>query len=263
MLRKFGEQSAVRTLHEGQITLMAFNKGKKTEQTRATATAVVDAPVEATVPTRPVPAVNMDDELLSSSIEPLPEVAPALVAAPVAQTGPVMTFTAADVAEMVRSAVQAAVQGMTQANTGIADQIAQGFAIAHGPRQLRVSEIGEPKTPFNPEGKKRELLKEFFQNGAPIHERFVSDGEIEMLHKLVPGSYGTPELPIAVVEKKRLNGPNRLYIVHNDSKDARLMMKNYARNFHEMLVKLVQEAKEQRSVRRAEARAFLAESDDE
>lgn len=228
-------------------------KGQMAKSKTATQTAAVSVPV------------ITDDDLLDSSI---PGSSPDAENAPPPQTPPPVApvngmFTAADVAEMVRSAVTAAVQGVTSVgNQSIADSIAKALTQHMGPRRLTVAELGEPKTPFNPEGKKRELLCDFFQNGAPIFERFISDGEIEMLHKLVPGSYGTPELPIAVVEKKRLNGKTRVFVVHPDDKNARLAMKNYAPNFYQMLVKLVQEAKEQRAQRRAEAKAFLNESDE-
>lgn len=166
-------------------------------------------------------------------------------------------MTAADIAEIVRSAVASAVAG----NATIGETFAKAMTQHMGPRRLTVAELGEPKTPFNPTGAKRELKADFFQNFAPISERYVSDAEIEMLHKLVPGSYGTPEFPIAVVEKKRLNGKNRVFILHGDSKDDRLRIKNYAPNFHALLVKLVQEAKDQRAERRAEARRLLEETD--
>lgn len=171
-----------------------------------------------------------------------------------------MFMTPSMVATLISEAVSAATSASAQAGgQAIAESISKALTQHMGPRRLTVAEIGEAKTPFNPTGRKRELEKEFFQNFAPIQERYLSDGEIELLHQLVPGSYGTPELPIAVVEKKRLNGKSRIYIIHPDSKDDRLRLKNYAPNFFLLLQKLVQEAKDQRAQRKAEARALLAD----
>lgn len=161
-------------------------------------------------------------------------------------------FTTADIAEILKAAAG-------QNNMAIAEAISAALTQHMGPRKKTVAEVGEPKTPFNPAGVKRDLKCEYFQNFAPIHERYVSDAEIDMLHQIIPGSYGTPELPIAVVERKRLNGKTRVYIIHPDGKDDRLRMKNYAPSFHAMLIKLVQEAKAQRAQKKAEARAFLEE----
>lgn len=212
--------------------------------------------VEQTTPVESFPVIT-DDDLLSPSLDLPSQTSDAtpVAAAPAIPAGGVF-MTAADIAEIVR----AAVAGVTAAgNTATADAISQALTRHMGPRQLTPGEIGEPKTPFNPMGVKRELKHEFFQNGFPIQERFVSDEEIGMLHSLIPGSYGTPEMPIAVVEKKRLNGKTRVFIIHPDGKDDRLKMKNYAANFYLLLVRLVQEAKDQRAQRRAEARALLAE----
>jgi hypothetical protein len=204
--------------------------------------------------------VITDEDLLSPGVTdaPAPVVETPNVDAPVVSAPPTggVFMTAADIAEIVRAAVAGVSAAGSQAT---ADVLAKALTQHMGPRRLTVAELGEPKTPFNPTGAKRELKCEFFQNSAPINERYVSDGEIEMLHKLTPGSYGTPELPIAVVEKKRLNGKTRVFIIHSDTKDDRLRMKTYAPTFHAMLLKLVQEAKEQRSQRRAEARALLEE----
>lgn len=231
---------------------MAFNKGlpKKPKEVKvATEQPVAAAPV------------ITDDDLLSPA--PIPETAEAVdesgksenPAPPTA--APAGAFmTAADIAAIVHAATTAVNQAGNQA---IADAISKALTQHMGPRRLTMAEIGEPKTPFNPTGRKRELKHEFYQNFAPIQERFVSDDEIEMLHQLVPGSYGTPDMPIAVVEKKRLNGKTRIFIIHPSGKDDRLRMKNYAPNFHQLLVRLVQEAKDQRAQKRAEARALLAE----
>lgn len=205
-----------------------------------------------------LPSISDDDLLPASVVQSKaaePVAAPAVAAAPVVPAGGVF-MTAADIAEIVK----AAVAGVTAAsNTATADVISQALTQHMGPRRLTVADIGEPKTPFNPEGKTRILKCDYYQNGYPISERYVSDAEIEMLHQLVPGSYGTPEMPVAVIEKKRLNGKTRVFILHADGKDDRLKIKNYAPNFHALLVKLVQEAKEQKAERRAEARALLAD----
>lgn len=212
-----------------------------------------------------VPTITDDDLLNPLPVPEIPEEesatetsAPSAVAA---TSGGVM-MTAATIAEIVASAVSAATTAVSSAgNQAIADAISQALTQHMGPRRLSIMEMGEPRTPFNPGGKKREMKHDFFQNGAPIHERFVSDDEIEMLHKLIPGSYGTPDLPIAVVERKRLNGKTRVFIIHPDGKDDRLRMKNYAPNFHLLLVRLIQEAQEQKAQRRAEARALLADGE--
>jgi hypothetical protein len=212
-------------------------------------------------PVRKLPAVNMDDELLSPVISDAPVATPDAEQSNAPAGMPAGVYmTPKDIAEIVNQAVFAATSAVNQAGgQAIADSIAKALSQHMGPRQKTVAEIGEPKTPFNPTGAKRELLKEFFQNGAPISERYVSDAEIDMLHQITPGSYGTPELPVAVVEKKRLNGKSRMFIIHSDTRDDRLRMKNYAPSFHALLVKLVQEAKDQKAARRAEARALLAD----
>lgn len=226
---------------------MAFNKGLPKK---------VVAPVITEEPAAVVAApVITDDDLLSTAVgEDIP-VTEAAVTTAVSTPTPAaegIYMTAADLAKLVTSVSAAG-------NQGIADAIAKALAGVMPQRKLTVAEMGEPKTPFNPEGRKRELKHDFFQNGFPIQERYVSDGEIELLHQLVPGSYGTPDFPIAVVEKKRLNGKTRIFILHADGKDDRLRIKNYAVTFTVLLQKLVQEAKDQRAQRRAEARALLAD----
>lgn len=200
----------------------------------------------------PVSSITDEDLLPSTAVAPV--VAVAASTPPVAPVGVFMT------PEAIAQIVRAATEGVTSAsNEATANAITAALTQHMGPRRMTVAELGEVKTPFNPEGRKRELKNDFYQNGAPIHERFVSDGEIEMLHQLVPGTYGTPEMPVVVAEKRRLNGKTRVYIFHADGKDDRLKIKNYAPNFHALLVKLVAEAKEQRAQKRAEARALLAE----
>lgn len=219
---------------------MAFNKGLKPKQT---------------APVVPSPAITDDDLLPNVANDSSVVAGESPLPAPAG-----MFLTEQMLAQIVASAVGAATTAVNQAgNQAIADSISQALAQHMGPRRLTVAEVGEPKTPFNPTGAKRELKAEFFQNGFPIQERYVSDGEIEMLHQLIPGSYGTPDFPIAVVEKKRLNGKNRIFILHADGKDDRLKIKNYGATFYIVLQRLVQEAKDQKATRRAEARALLAD----
>lgn len=201
---------------------------------------------------------DTDESAQTGEVSSVPEVnAPAQPAVPAAG----VFMTATDIAEIVRSAVAAATSAVAGAgNQSIADSISKALTQHMGPRRLTVAELGEPKTPFNPTGAKRELKKEFFHNFAPIAERYVSDEEIERLHQLTPGHYGTEDFPIAVVEKKRLNGKARMFIIHPDSKDDRMRAKNYAQSFAILLQKLIQEAKDQRAQRRAEALALLEET---
>jgi len=170
-------------------------------------------------------------------------------------------LTAADIAKIVQAA-RAGDGGAPDSSIAdvISRGITEGLAQHMGPRQKRPGDILET-TPFNPTGAKRELKREFFQNGAPILERCVSDQEIEMLHQLVDGVFGTPEFPIYVHTKKRLGNRDRTWIDYDGSKDGRNRLKDYGRNFYEILNRLVQQAKEQRAQKRAEARAFLEERD--
>lgn len=244
---------------------MAFNKGlpktAKVQKAIAERTTVIDEPVHDVLAgaDEELSAPITDEDLLPPSAPP--------------STGtnkPVETLksgaismSANDIADIVRAAVEAArhsSQSEASANnSAIAEAISSALAQHMGPPRMTAAQMGEPKTPFNPHGKKRELKCDFYQNYAPIHERFVSDDEIEMLHQLVPGIYGPEDFRITVVQVKRLNGKHRIYVNHPDGKSDRLRLKNYAPNFHLMLVKLVQEAKEQKAQRKAEARALLAE----
>jgi hypothetical protein len=164
-------------------------------------------------------------------------------------------------AELISSAVTSAVAAVNAGGgQAIADSISKAMQQFMGPQQRRIFDV-VMNTPFNPTGRKRELKHEYYQCGYPIQERNVSDDEIEMLHQLVPGTYGPEDFPILVAEKKRLGAKNRIYIMHKDGKDDRLRMKTYAPTFHALLVKLVAESKDQKAARRAEARALLADTD--
>lgn len=217
-------------------------KQKTARKAAEATTAVLDRPV------------ITDDDLLPPSQEGSgPEEAPV---AAVANPSQGVFITAKDLALIVAEVTKAQSQAGAQA---IADSISKALTQHMGPRRLTVADIGEPKTPFNPTGRKREMLMEFIHNGYPIQERFASDGEIELLHQLTPGTYGPPDFPIVVILKKRLTGKSKLFIVHGDSKDDRLRMKNYAQNFYALLALLIQEAKDQLAQRKAEARALLAD----
>ncbi len=227
---------------------MSFKKGLPKGQNY-----VADAPAKpATLDMVDVAPVNLDDEMAP----PTPLAAPRVSAPP--HAAPVTyTMTAADIANLVNAARGGA------DNSAIADAISQGLveglAQHMGPRQKRPGDIKET-TPFNPEGKKRELKREFFQCGAPILERCVSDQEIELLHKLVDGTYGTAEFPIFVHTKKRLGNKDRTWIDYDGSKDGRNRLKDYGRSFHEILANLVKQAEEQKVARKAALRAELAEA---
>jgi hypothetical protein len=215
---------------------MAFNKGLP----------------KAPKPEAPIGPALTDDDLLPPAVDAAPRTSP-----------PEQKFevTATDIAAIIK----AARAGDASADSSsIADVISRGITTGltqhMGPRQLRPGEVPET-TPFNPTGKKRELQREFFQAGAPILERNVSDQEIAMLHQLVDGTYGTPEYPIYVHTKKKLGNKPRTWIDYDNSRDGRNRLKDYGRNFYEILNNLVQQAKEQKATKRAEARAFLEEKD--
>jgi hypothetical protein len=222
---------------------MAFNRG------------LPKVPKPAPVPVAEVePAMRpiTDDDLL-------PPAPPVVDAAPRTSPPQTYTLTAADIAAIV----QAAKGGDAGADSSsIADVISRGITTGltqhMGPRQLRPGEVPETHA-FNPTGKKRELEREFFQTGAPILERNVSDQEIALLHQLVDGVYGTPEFPIYVHSKKRIGNKTRTWIDYDGSKDARNRLKDYGRNFYEILNNLVRQAAEQKAQRKAELRAQLAE----
>ncbi len=218
---------------------MAFNKG------------LPKAPKPVVVAAPPVIETPITDDDLAP---------PTPLVAPVAPTAPATyTLTAQDIAAIV-SAARAGETGA--ADQSIADVISRGITTGltqhMGPRQLKPGEIKET-TPFNPTGRKRELERDFFQTGAPILERNVSDQEIEMLHQLVDGTYGPPDFPIYVHSKKRLGAKTRTWIDYGGSKDDRNRLKDYGRTFYEILSNLVREAKEQKIQKKAELRAQLAE----
>lgn len=238
---------------KGQIFLMSFNKGLPKVDKTDKATPPVNSAALTTSP-----AITDDDLLPNVAKQSSVVAGEAPVAAPAAPAG--MFLTEAMLAQIVASAVGAAMATVNQAgNQAIADSISTALTQHMGPRRLTVAEIGEPKTPFNPTGAKREMKSDFYQNGFPIPERYVSDAEIDLLHQLVPGSYGTPEFPIAVLQKKSLTGKSRIHIMYAEGKDDRLKVKNYAANFTLLLTRLVQEAKDQKAQRRADARALLAD----
>jgi hypothetical protein len=224
---------------------VAFNKGlPKVPKVPAPAP-------EPVVEAAPVMATITDDDLLPDT--PV-DAAPRTLPPPATYT-----LTATDIAAIV----QAARAGDASADhPSIADVISQGITTGltqhMGPRQKRPGEIKETHV-FNPDGKKRELKREFFQNGAPILERCVSDQEIEMLHELVDGVYGTPEFPIHVHTKKKLGNKDRTWIDYDGSRDGRNRLKDYGRTFYEILNNLVRQAKEQKAQRKADLRAQLAE----
>ncbi len=228
---------------------MAFNKGLPK------APKIVPAP-EPTVE-EVVALVTEQPMLTDDDIAPPTPVAAAPSASAPPYAAPVTyTMTAADIANLVN-----AVKGGAD-NTAIADAISQGLveglAQHMGPRQKRPGDIKEI-TPFNPTGKKRELQREFFQTGAPILERNLHDDEIDLLHQLVDGTYGTPDFPIFVHTKKRLGNKDRTWIDYDGSKDGRNRLKDYGRTWREILQNLVRQAAEQKAERKAALRAELAD----
>jgi hypothetical protein len=174
------------------------------------------------------------------------------------QTAQDSAAPAVDIAAIVKAAIEAA-QGN---NTTLATAITEAVKSNQGIRKISVGERqakGLGKNPFNPTNKKRELDGEYFQNFYPMPERQLHDNEIEMLAQLKQGRFGPAEFPITVVVKRDIDGHKKVYINYPDGRDARNLLKNYAPNFHQMLVKLVQESKDQLAQRKAEARALLAD----
>lgn len=164
----------------------------------------------------------------------------------------------------IAAIVKAAIEASKTDHSALAEAITEGINKTQRRRQT-IADVGEPKTPFNPEGKKRVLEHEFLQNGFPIKERFVSDQEIELLHQLTPGKYGPADWPIVVIETKNLDGTKRINIAYNEGKNDRFRMKNYSAekgrsaNLCGFLQTLVEEAKEQKAKKKADARALLTE----
>lgn len=172
--------------------------------------------------------------------------------------------TTPDIAAIVQAAVTAALEatGANQSTfaTTLGESIAAGIKANSGVRKIGVGERqkkGLGQTPFNPTNRKRSLKWDFYHNGALMHERYLHDNEIEMLHQLTPGQYLNKM--VRVVERDTGDGRKRTFIVHPEDKDAALRLKGLAPNFHALLVKLVAEAKEQKAARRAAMRAELAE----
>jgi hypothetical protein len=162
------------------------------------------------------PQVITDDDLLNP--DPVHDVLDESPAPQETAAKGVM-MTAEDIARIAAEAAKAATMAVNQAGGhAVADIVAKALTGYMGPRQKTIAELGEPKTPFNPQGKKRELKKDFFHNHAPLNERFLHDREIDLLHQLTPGHYGTEDFPIAVIERKRKDGKSRVTIVHNDGK---------------------------------------------
>lgn len=165
----------------------------------------------------------------------------------------------------VAAIVKAAIEAAGANNTGIAEAITAALDAREGKKRAKVGDR-ITKTPFNPTGKKRTLKHEFFQNGFPIKEKFVSDNEIDLLHKLVPGKFGPSDWPIVVEEKKHSDGRKQVRILYNETRDDRNRFKNYAAkygsaDFYGFLNGLVQEAKDQKARKKAEARALLNDDD--
>lgn len=208
-----------------------------------------------------------DDELLAPYVpeEEDGEKAENPAPAPAAPQNTMVMMSAADIAVLVKEAAVAAATAIQQTGTqglgtAIGDEISRAMTRHLGAPQANIAGL-VVRTPFNPTGRKRDLKKDFVHNGCTIHERFVSDEEIELLHEITPGTYGTEDFPILVSEKKVLGGKPKVHILYRESKDDRLRIKNYAPTFHALLAKLVVEAKEQRAQRRSEAKAFLEATD--
>lgn len=197
-------------------------------------------------------APYVDDEV--ESVDAAPQVEQrAVPQIPQANTNGSVNIGMGDLLELLKVASAA----NNEALLGTVNKMIGAFQSQMGPRKVSVAELGEVKTPFNPHGKKRELKKEFFQNGFPLYERYLSDDEIAMLHQIEPGKFGSDEFPVLVYEKKVVNGKNRVHIVYPAGKDDRLREKMFAPTFHLFLVRLVKEAKDQLETKRQEALAFL------
>lgn len=169
-----------------------------------------------------------------------------------------------DIAAIVNAAVKAALEannGIHKDNTQeLGHAIADGIKSTSGIRSISVGERtakGMNKSPFNPSGKKRSLKHTFYHNGCQVHERYLHDSEIEMLHKLTPGVF--LDGFVTVVERKNIDGKKVVLIKHDDTPDGRLKFKNYAPNFHLFLVAMTADAKKQLEKKRADARALIAD----
>jgi hypothetical protein len=104
------------------------------------------------------------------------------------------------------------------------------------------------KTPWNPTGRKDSLRPQFtrtyYQNGAQIAMWHVTDADIELLNQLRPGRYF--DRKVEVVERVGENVGDHASIeirYNNASADQRFDLKNYFRNFSEMLRLIVEQQK--------------------
>jgi len=114
-------------------------------------------------------------------------------------------------------------------------------------KQLPITKY-KHKTPWNPTGKKESQRPQFarlyMQNGAQIALWHVTDADVELLNQLRPGRYF--DRKVEVVERVGENVGDQACIeirYNNASADQRFDLKNYFRNFSEMLRLIVEQQK--------------------
>lgn len=189
------------------------------------------------------------------------------------ESNTVLQITAADLQAIITGAVQAALSARQESSAAelearreetkeLAHAITTGIAANAGIRRMTVGERiakGLGRNPFNPTNRKRELKWEFYQNGAPMYERYLHDSEIEMLHKLTPGIF--LEGMVEVVVRVSAKGRKQTFIKHDDDRDGRIKLYSKTGNFNGLLRMLIAEAEQQKEARKEAARRLLAGED--
>lgn len=96
------------------------------------------------------------------------------------------------------------------------------------------------RTAHNPTGKKRVLRRPVYVNGFLLTERTLSDDEIALLDKVVPGKYIDKLVDVSEVEK---GDQKVVYIYKKDGTiNDRMVLAGHAPTFAIMLQKIVAEA---------------------
>lgn len=107
----------------------------------------------------------------------------------------------------------------------------------------------KPTSAFNPTGnKKRKLGRKFYQNGFLLDINKLTDEEIALLNKLPAGRFMDGLVSVLEVRKGQETAVNIVY--DNSNQDKRFELKNYFRNFREMLKIILDESQ---GIKRAEA----------
>lgn len=126
--------------------------------------------------------------------------------------------------------------------TALAKAITEAVAEASPVKQVHISRY-RAQTPWNPTGelRRRKMEARFLQNGIELRDWHITDEDIDLLNQIKPGRY--MDRKVEVVERNE-NGSRTVEIRYsNQSIGQRMEMKNYARNFTELLQNIVTEMK--------------------